>query len=178
MNHQHTVDLSYGPFISRKQAQEQGIKHYFTGKPCKNGHVSTRGIKKWNCLQCDREQKAAERVRDPERVRANERRTASNHRAKKLATIHAWRKRNPDKIKDYGIKRRNDPDKQILYKQYISLYWKNQRAENTVRALEKRLRSRINGALRRADVIKTTSATERLARPRARTRPSSYWHEL
>ena len=27
--------LSYGPFISKAQAKAQGIKQYFTGKPCK-----------------------------------------------------------------------------------------------------------------------------------------------
>jgi len=44
--------LSYGPVISRKQAKEQGLKHYFTGKPCKFGHVSTRFTVSRSCVEC------------------------------------------------------------------------------------------------------------------------------
>lgn len=36
--------LSYGPFISFSQAKEQNLKQYFTGKPCKRGHVAVRYI--------------------------------------------------------------------------------------------------------------------------------------
>ena len=82
--------------ITREEAIAQGLSHYFTGKPCRNGHVSVRGVKKWNCLECDRNHKAAERVRDPERVRANERKTAAKHKDKKLQSTRDWRKANPE----------------------------------------------------------------------------------
>ncbi len=44
----------YGPFISRKQAQGQGLKHYFTGKPCKNSHVAPRFTRRGLCVDCNR----------------------------------------------------------------------------------------------------------------------------
>ena len=41
----------YGPFISRKQAKEQGLNHFFTGKSCIRGSISLRNIS-GHCL-CD-----------------------------------------------------------------------------------------------------------------------------
>ena len=38
--------------ITRKQAQEQGLTHYFTGKPCKHGHVAARYVKTRACCEC------------------------------------------------------------------------------------------------------------------------------
>jgi len=37
--------------ISRKEAKERGLKRYFTGKPCKNGHVSERYVGS-GCVEC------------------------------------------------------------------------------------------------------------------------------
>jgi len=39
--------------ISRKEAIEKGLKVYFTGKPCKNGHISIRGIS-GDCRECSK----------------------------------------------------------------------------------------------------------------------------
>jgi len=38
--------------ISRKEAQERGLKRYYTGKPCKHGHISPRAIHGGSCLEC------------------------------------------------------------------------------------------------------------------------------
>lgn len=46
--------LSYGPFISRKQAQAQGLKQFFTGKACKHGHVCAKQVAGWLCSECNR----------------------------------------------------------------------------------------------------------------------------
>lgn len=52
MNHQ---------IVSRKDAASDGLRHYFTGKPCKNGHVAPRFVVSANCSEC-----MAERNRTPE----------------------------------------------------------------------------------------------------------------
>ena len=49
------MELIYGPFISRQQAKEQGLKHYFTGKPCKHGHVDIRQVSSESCMECLRQ---------------------------------------------------------------------------------------------------------------------------
>lgn len=38
--------------ITRKEAKEQGLKRYFTGKPCKHGHVSERRTITGYCEEC------------------------------------------------------------------------------------------------------------------------------
>ena len=40
--------------VSRKQAKERGLLHYFTGSPCKYGHVSKRLVSTCQCSQCMR----------------------------------------------------------------------------------------------------------------------------
>ena len=45
--------------ISRKDALAQGLKHYFTGKPCKEGHVAVRRTVNCRCQDCERTQNLA-----------------------------------------------------------------------------------------------------------------------
>lgn len=44
--------------LSRLAAQVRGEKFYFTGEPCKNGHISKRYTKTYNCLECQRERRS------------------------------------------------------------------------------------------------------------------------
>jgi len=41
--------------ITRQQAKEQGLARYFTGKPCKHGHIAERCTKRKVCKSCDME---------------------------------------------------------------------------------------------------------------------------
>ena len=45
--------------IKRKDALAQGLVRYFTGKPCKKGHVDERTSVKGMCCQCQRDTAAA-----------------------------------------------------------------------------------------------------------------------
>lgn len=45
--------------ITRKEAMEQGLARYFTGKPCKKGHISERFASNSTCITCCQEQSAA-----------------------------------------------------------------------------------------------------------------------
>ena len=38
--------------ISRKEAQQLGLKRYFTGKPCPHGHISERHVCNKMCIEC------------------------------------------------------------------------------------------------------------------------------
>lgn len=38
--------------ISRKEALARGLKHYFTGTPCKRGHVGFRLVSSASCCKC------------------------------------------------------------------------------------------------------------------------------
>ena len=161
-----TAQLAHGPFISREQAQEQGLQHYYSGIPCRNGHISVRGVAKWNCLQCDREAKAAERLRDPERVRANERRTAIKHRRQRGELVSQWRKRNPDRLKHYTAEHRRRYRTDASFRAYKQAYYREymatQREMMTNRGLGMALRNRLYCALRRASAGKGVKTQELL----------------
>jgi hypothetical protein len=56
--------------ITRKRATLLGLKRFFTGEPCRNGHISERYNKPGGqCVECNRLWKQRQRERDPERVR-------------------------------------------------------------------------------------------------------------
>lgn len=38
--------------ITRQEAIEKGLRHYFTGKTCINGHVEKRYTSTGTCVQC------------------------------------------------------------------------------------------------------------------------------
>lgn len=38
--------------VTRQQAKEQGLTTYFTGKPCRHGHTSTRRVDSQVCTEC------------------------------------------------------------------------------------------------------------------------------
>jgi hypothetical protein len=40
--------------ISRAEAKAKGLKRYFTGKPCKHGHVAERQVFNATCVECER----------------------------------------------------------------------------------------------------------------------------
>ena len=41
--------------ISRKEARAQGLKQYFSGKPCTRQHISPRWVSVGTCVACNRE---------------------------------------------------------------------------------------------------------------------------
>ena len=53
--------------ISRDEAIKQGLKHYFTGKPCKWGHLEKRSVGCRKCLACGRERMAIWAKENPEK---------------------------------------------------------------------------------------------------------------
>lgn len=70
--------------ISRKEAKALGLKKYFTGKPCKRGHITERGATNAACYEC---------------ARTHARTWAKANPKKHCAAVHAWQKANPEKIR-------------------------------------------------------------------------------
>src|SRR5690242_13474503 len=58
---------------ARVQALAAGLTRYFTGEPCKNGHVCERLTSSGMCVECNRLRSAALRANEPERVKSYER---------------------------------------------------------------------------------------------------------
>lgn len=68
--------------ISRKEAANRGLKHYFTGSLCGRGHRENRFVKSKACVVCNRHASALIRLKEgnSDRVRAYKRRWAQLHR--------------------------------------------------------------------------------------------------
>lgn len=112
--------------ISRKVAKAAGLKHYFTGKPCKRGgHIDQRYVASFCCVTCAREKATEdfrklsgdrrEARREYERRRWQElefrRRHAAYRRdpvelAKQRARNKAWKKANRASCTDRQNRRR------------------------------------------------------------------------
>lgn len=132
------MDYSQYP-KNRKEAKEQGAKYYYTGEPCKHGHVALRKTK-GSCVEClkiewekgnqtrseyfkaynesDAGKKAKKEYyeRNKEVVIA---RAATRTNEAKQAYRNAWKDRNPLEVKA-STKHRRDKHKQATPK-WLSL---------------------------------------------------------
>lgn len=57
--------------LSRRDGVGQKLIRYFTGKPCKFGHISERLVSSKRCLECERLRSAKRREEDPCYAEAN-----------------------------------------------------------------------------------------------------------
>lgn len=84
--------------ISRAEAKAKGLKRYFTGKPCKHGHVSERYIGGKFCIQC-------EKVRDNnestnKRKKSYQKEYQEKNREKLRAAAKAQREANREEVRE------------------------------------------------------------------------------
>lgn len=90
--------------ISRQDALAKGERYYFTGVPCKNGHVCLREAKRTTCLEC-------QKMWDRERNALPHRREASSkwqkqNRGRMNEIARAFHRRNPEKREAFTALRR------------------------------------------------------------------------
>jgi 5-methylcytosine-specific restriction endonuclease McrA len=72
-----------GPRVTRAEAKAAGAKRYFTGKPCRNGHLCERYVANEQCIACNFAQN--------QRYEQDNRDYVDSYRK-------AWRKANKDKL--------------------------------------------------------------------------------
>lgn len=75
--------------ITRQDAILQGLTRYFTGKPCKHGHVAERYTGNKTCCVCGN---------------AGANKVKRRDRAKYIAHATNWKKQNPLKVKESNLK--------------------------------------------------------------------------
>ena len=101
--------------ISKQEAKTQGLGRYFTGKPCKHGHISQRMVSNSECAECDKlrwnEKRRKYNARHPEKVKASKKRHYEKHKDSILEKQRAYNERTADARKayfrDYNDKRRD-----------------------------------------------------------------------
>lgn len=83
--------------ITKKEAKEQGLKRYSTGKPCKHGHVAERRLSNGHCVECEIEHNKAWREANPDKVRESKKAYYAANSENVRARSKAWREANSDK---------------------------------------------------------------------------------
>jgi hypothetical protein len=83
--------------VTLKEAKEKGFQYYFTGNPCKNGHISQRYVSCRGCVTCHAEFAA----RNEEKLKIQKRNLYLRTRDKRLEQAKTYRQENRDKILDY-----------------------------------------------------------------------------
>lgn len=62
-----TLELSRLPG-TRREARALGVPHYYTGKPCKRGHMAKRHVNNGTCMECHNATYESENEQIMERV--------------------------------------------------------------------------------------------------------------
>lgn len=87
--------------VSLEEARASGAVRYFTGVPCKNGHVAERQTSNRGCVVCLHERSRAYLAANYDRVHAlqldSQRVRRAVDPAKHIAEVRAWQIANPDK---------------------------------------------------------------------------------
>ena len=94
--------------ISLQQAREKGLARYFTGQPCKHGHVAERRVVGRCCITCADKTARSWAKQNQERVKEISAEWNFRNKDKEAARARQWRKANPDKYKLAVSKWRKD----------------------------------------------------------------------
>lgn len=110
--------------LSRKQALFIGLKRYFTGKPCKHGHIDFRKSSNGECFSCNRiqfksyskrnanklkEKRLESYAKNPETYRERQRVYTKKNKGAVMARQALWREKNREHQINYAMdyKRKN-----------------------------------------------------------------------
>lgn len=55
--------------VTRSEARARGLTRYYTGVPCKQGHLSERSVSEGKCYECIRLRNRKYRAKDPEKFK-------------------------------------------------------------------------------------------------------------
>jgi len=112
--------------ITRAEARELGLRHYFSGRPCKHGHLTNRFTSTGNCCECYRSDRSLEKRKE--------------WKESNIDHIREWHKahaeRNKDKLREY--QRDWYKANRSRVKEKSAEYARNNRAAFTARANRRR----------------------------------------
>lgn len=137
-------------FDRKKEAKEAGHTHYFTGKPCKYGHISPRYISSGQCVSCQQMvyQKDNDQELSPEEIKIKEERILKRKEYRqqywldnkeRLSRLHTeWYRNNRKKENERDRKRYRKNRKKVIDR--VKAYYHENRDE----ILEKKRQFRAN----------------------------------
>jgi hypothetical protein len=118
--------------LTRQNALANGLKHYFTGKPCKHGHIATRFASTKQCSECVKayyKQWKAENRSDHLEWRRSHRQKNDTPEQRKadVARATAWRLANKDRRaewrRNYRLKREAEDLKFKIQRRLQARLW-------------------------------------------------------
>ncbi|MCK9369650.1 hypothetical protein M0R04_07060 [Candidatus Dojkabacteria bacterium] len=109
------------PIISRKEAKTQGLKFYFTGKPCPSGHIVERYTSSNCCVECQMNSRKTDKFKTYNKKYNKQ--YAKTDKAKEANRVYA----KTDKAKTYYNKHGKEYRKTDEYKKYRSEYEANRK---------------------------------------------------
>lgn len=105
--------------VDKKLAKSLGLKFYFTGNPCKNGHYELRRVDNGACLSCMKERASKYYKKyykeNQEKLKEKTRKYILENKDKHIEYMQEWRTNNPNYSKEYMSKNK------LKYKAYNSL---------------------------------------------------------
>lgn len=155
--------------ISRETALLSGLKRYFTGVPCKHGHVCERYTKGKECVHCVIDASERRRLKDPVKyahsVRESNRKWSSKNELeyrrqdrksnpeKYREKSRRWRANNPEKAKEINAKQYQKNREKILARK--KQYWQeNPDIRQSARASYNARKRSAEGSFTSADVLR------------------------
>lgn len=96
------IETQSRPIVTLDDARAAGLKRYFTGKPCKRGHISERQVSNLTCMKCADEQHSAWRAENPEINRAQKALSSARNKKKNNDRCRKWRLENLDRERESG----------------------------------------------------------------------------
>lgn len=83
---------------SRTEAKQLGLTHYFTGKPCKHGHVAHRRVSRGDCIEC---------------IKRTDKQSYERNRNNRLNKQKIYYSNNTEKVKQYQQQYRADHKEEL-----------------------------------------------------------------
>jgi 5-methylcytosine-specific restriction endonuclease McrA len=149
--------------ITRLEAIEQNQSWFFTGIPCKNGHIDKIGVKRWNCYQCTRDYKKLQREKNPDIIKAQKKESYKRNfekiAKKAKENYHLVKEERSLYLKDYYQKNKEHlkekatkyfhENKESVYK-YKKVWSKTEKGINNTRAVK--ITRRNAGSIKASDI--------------------------
>ena len=163
--------------IARKTAKAHGLPLYFTGKPCKNGHIAQRRVGSSDCLECVEARRSAHYKNNKAAYLARAKTWTAANRVKANTAARKWkqnnqayyslqqrraaklrRKKNPEKARAADARNRQRNHSKVLAatrvwrannKSHVRAYARQYLTLNFNLRLRLNLRNRLNVALKR-----------------------------
>jgi hypothetical protein len=109
--------------ISAKEAKNLGLQKYFTGKPCKNNHITERRVAGRQCIECVKNISKLWVSNNRQRFNEIQRKFYVTHKEQTLKKQKTWQSANKEKYsqitKNYRIANK---DKINLYSRIYFIY--------------------------------------------------------